>query len=107
MSECSAEKRTTLVNSQGLHMRPADMFVRVANRFAAEIQVAKGTQLDRLVDGKSILSILTLAAEQGAELIVTARGADDADEAVTALVGLIESGFAEDVQDGAQLAGEH
>lgn len=107
MSDQSAEKRVTLVNAQGLHMRPADMFVRVANRFAADVQVAKGTHADRLVDGKSILSILTLAAEHGSELIITAHGADDADEAVTALVELIESGFAEDVQDGAQLAGEH
>lgn len=85
-------------------MRPADMFVRIANRFSADIQVAKG---DQLVDGKSILDILTLAADQGSELVVKAHGADDACEAVTALVELIESGFVEDVQDGTQLAGEH
>ena len=108
MSEQAAEKRAVLVNSQGLHMRPADMFVRVANRFTAEIRVAKSSQLDRLVDGKSILSILTLAADQGSELLISADGTDDAPAAVDALVELVQSGFAEDdVQDGTQLAGEH
>ena len=52
-----------------------------------------------------ILSILTLAAEEGAELTVIANG-DDAKTAVNTLVRLIESGFAEDdVQDGTQMAG--
>ena len=103
MSNPTAEKLVRLVNSQGLHMRPADMFVRTANRFSAEVQVGKG---DQMVDGKSILSILTLAADEGTELRVVASG-EDADQAVNALVDLIESGFAEDVQDGTQLAGEH
>ena len=84
-------------------MRPADMFVRLANRFSSSVQVAKG---DQFVDGKSILSILTLAAEHGAELRIIAEGSD-AQKAVAALVELVESGFAEDVQDGTQLAGEH
>lgn len=88
-------------------MRPADMFVRVANRFAADVKVAKAPHEDQLVDGKSILSILTLAADQGSELIIHAEGADDASEAVAALVELIASGFVEDVQDGTQMAGEH
>lgn len=103
MSDSNVEKRVTLVNSQGLHMRPADMFVRTANRFSSDVQVGKD---DRLVDGKSILSILTLAAEQGSELRIVASG-EDASKAVDALTELIESGFAEDVQDGTQLAGEH
>lgn len=103
MNTESAEKQVRLVNPQGLHMRPADMFVRLANRFSADVQVAKGEQL---VDGKSILSILTLAADHGTELRLVARGAD-ADRAVNALAELVESGFAEDVQDGTQLAGEH
>ena len=102
MSEPSIEKTVRLTNAQGLHMRPADTFVRAASRFDSEIQVAKGSQL---VDGKSILSILTLAADEGAELTVIANGGD-AEQAVNTLVGLIESGFAEDdVQDGTQMAG--
>ncbi len=86
-------------------MRPADMFVRIANRFSADVQVSKNG--DQFVDGKSILSILTLAADQGSELTIVANG-DDANDVATALVELIESGFVEDdVQDGTQLAGEH
>ena len=107
MGEQIAEKRAKLVNSQGLHMRPADMFVRVANRYASEVKVAKAPNVEQLVDGKSILSILTLAADQGSELLIQAMGANDASEAVTALAELIQSGFVEDVQDGTQLAGEH
>lgn len=103
MSNQSVEKRVRLVNATGLHMRPADSFVRVANRFSADVQVAKDGQI---VDGKSILSILTLAAEHGSELTIAANGAD-ASQAVTALAELVENGFAEDVQDGTQLAGEH
>ena len=86
-------------------MRPADMLVRKANSFAADVQVGKGEQV---VDGKSILSILTLAADEGTELRIAASG-DDATAAVDALVELIESGFTEDdvQEDGTQLAGEH
>ena len=72
-------------------MRPADLFVRMANRFSSTVEVAKG---DQKVDGKSILSILMLAAESGAELKVSARG-EDAAEAVAALAELVESGFVE------------
>ena len=103
MSDQTAERRVRLVNSQGLHMRPADMLVRVAIRFSSEVQIGKD---DQLVDGKSILSILTLAAEQGTELRIVAMG-EDAGKAVDALAELIENGFVEDVQDGTQLAGEH
>ena len=99
----SAEKSARLVNSQGLHLRPADMLVRKANSFSADVEIGKG---EKLVDGKSILLVLTLAAEKGSELRIVARG-DDADQAVNALAELIENGFVEDVQDGTQLAGEH
>ena len=102
MNDVFVEKRVKLVNPQGLHMRPADMFVRVANRFSAKVQIAKDNQF---VDGKSILSILTLAASQGTELVIEARG-PDAQDAAEALAELVESGFA-DVADGSQLAGEH
>ncbi len=77
--------------SEGLHARPADQFVRLAKRFQSVIEI----ELDgKLVDGKSILSILTLAAAEGSELTICASG-DDAEEAVEALIELIESDFAE------------
>ncbi len=103
MNTSFVEKRVTIVNPQGLHARPADLFVRLAQRFQADIQVTKDNQF---VDGKSILSILTLAAGQGTELTIGATGTD-ADEALAALAELVESGFVEDAQGGPQLASEH
>ena len=81
----------TLVNSQGLHLRPADSFVRLACQFSSEIRVSKEGQT---VDGKSILAIVTLAAEQGSQLEIEALGTD-AKPAIDALVSLVEKGFSE------------
>ena len=89
MEPQSAKKTVTVVNPQGLHARPADLFVKTANRFSASVEVTKGNET---VDGKSILSILTLAAEQGTELEIYATG-DDAQEALVALSELVEKGF--------------
>ena len=91
MTEANRSGRVTINCSEGLHERPADQFVRLAKRFQSVIEIAKD---GKRVDGKSILSILTLAAEQGSELTIRASG-DDAEQAVEALVGLIESDFAE------------
>jgi len=78
-------------NRMGLHARPAAEFVKLASKFRAEIQLAK----DGLsVNGKSIMGVMMLAAEQGSELIIRAEGADalDAAEALGALIG---QGFGE------------
>ena len=91
MAEANRSGRVTINCSEGLHARPADQFVRLAKRLQSVIEIAKD---GKRVDGKSILSILTLAAEQGSELTIRASG-DDAEQAVEALVGLIESDFAE------------
>ena len=91
MTEANRSGRVTINCSEGLHARPADQFVRLAKRFQSVIEIAKD---GKRVDGKSILSILTLAAEQGSELTIRASG-DDAEQAVEALVELIESDFAE------------
>ena len=74
-------KRLRIKNSQGLHARPAALFVQVANRFQSAIRVRKGR---REVDGKSIMGILTLAAERGSFIEVTTEGSD-AKEALHAL----------------------
>lgn len=89
MEPPSVSKTVTVVNAQGLHARPADLFVKTANRFTSSIEVTKGNET---VDGKSILSILTLAAEQGTELEINATG-NDAREALAALSDLFEQGF--------------
>lgn len=83
----------TLRNRNGLHARPAHMFVQTANRFSAELQVSRAGQDP--VNGKSIMGIMMLAAEHGASLELVADG-DDADSMIDALQALVESGFDEE-----------
>ncbi len=86
-------KRTfTIKNRLGLHARAASLFVQLANNFSADISVAKN---DQEVNGKSIMGILILAAAQGAEITITARGVD-ALGAIEGLGALIENRFGED-----------
>ncbi len=91
MEEYSAQRVVTVRNPQGLHARPADMFVRLAQQFVSSIEVLKNGER---FEGKSILSLLTLAAAQGTELILRAHG-PDADQALTALADLFGRGFNE------------
>jgi phosphocarrier protein HPr len=83
----------TIKNRLGLHARAAAKFVHLASRFRAHIRVAKG---GRVVDGKSIMGILLLAAGAGSTVVITADGDDEAD-AVDALCRLIEGGFGEEL----------
>ncbi len=75
------EKEVIIKSAQGLHARPAALFVQLANKFDCEIVVRKGTDV---VNGKSIMGILMLAAEKGSKLTVSAEG-DDAERAVQEL----------------------
>ena len=83
------ERVFTVHAELGLHARPAGVFVMVAKRFAAQIEVARAEGSDEWVDGRSILSLLSLAAGRGTRLRVRAEGADAAD-AVEALGRLLE-----------------
>lgn len=86
------EAITPVVNRAGLHARPAAALVKLAGRFRSEIHVEK----DGLrVNGKSIMGVLMLAAEQGSSLRFTASG-PDAEEALAALTDLVRRGFEED-----------
>ena len=87
------EKNVTIVNKYGLHARPAMRFVELANRHASSIEISKGDSLT--VDGKSIMSVMRLAATKGTVLTLSADG-DDAQDAIDALAALIASGFDED-----------
>lgn len=89
MNDKASTRQVTVSNPQGLHARPAHALVNVASRFQSQIDVIRDHER---VDGKSILSILTLAAEQGTELIIEARG-DDAKDALDALEHLFLEGF--------------
>jgi phosphotransferase system HPr (HPr) family protein len=82
----SAKKTFRIQDKKGLHLRAAASFVDTANRFASSIAVYKG---DAMFDGKSILSLLCVAATYGTILTISAQGAD-ALEAVKALGSLIE-----------------
>lgn len=92
MNDQTISRRVTVVNDQGLHMRPLDIFVKRATQFDSQIVVIRDTER---ADGKSILSILTLGAEKGTQLLIEATG-QDAEVALAALVELVESGFPED-----------
>ena len=85
----SAEFR--LVNRLGLHARAAAQLVQTANRFKADVMVAKDGEE---VNGKSIMGLLMLAAPVGSLLQVTVSGVD-ADEAMRAIGTLINDGFGE------------
>lgn len=85
------ERRVTIVNELGLHARPAAAFVKIAGAYQAEISVSRD---DMVVNGKSIMGVMTLAAEPGSELLIRAEG-DDAQAAADALADLVAKGFHE------------
>ena len=81
-----------VVNRAGLHARPAAELVKIAGSFVSEIHVEKeGLQ----VNGKSIMGVLMLAAEQGSTLRFSASGVDS-EEALIALTDLVRRGFEEE-----------
>jgi phosphocarrier protein HPr len=85
------EASVTLRNPTGLHARPAKLFAQAAAGFLATVTVGKG---ERQVNGKSVLSILTLDCHQGDEIVIHTEG-DGAEEALVGLVALLESGLSE------------
>ena len=89
----SANAEVTLQNANGLHARPAHLFVQTANGYASVLKV--GRQGMAPVDGKSIMGVMMLAAEKGAVLSLEAEG-PDCDDQIRALVALVENGFGED-----------
>jgi phosphocarrier protein len=79
-------------NSLGMHARAAARFVRAASAFRSRILVARHS---RVMDGKSIMGLLLLAAPRGAQLTISAEG-DDEREALDTLSALVERGFGEE-----------
>lgn len=86
------EKEVPITNRLGLHARPAAMFVRIASRYRSEVWVSKEGEL---VNGKSIMGLMMLAAGQGSKLKIRCEG-PDADKAMEDLEALIKAGFNED-----------
>ena len=90
----AGEARATLVirNGAGLHLRAAANLVKTADQFDAEVAIAKDGQV---VNGRSIMGVMMLAAEQGSTIDVTARG-PQAREALGAIRDLVDARFNEE-----------
>jgi phosphocarrier protein HPr len=85
------ERTVTIVNQVGLHARPAAQIVKLASGFKSDITL---TRDDLEVNAKSIMGVMMLAAERGAQLQLRAEG-PDAEAALDALAQLIADGFGE------------
>ena len=82
---------TTIENKLGIHTRPSAVLVQTASKFKSKIQIkARG----KIIDGKSILMLMSMGLTKGTEVTIIADGSD-AKEAVTALISLIDSKFGE------------
>ena len=84
-------KDVVVQNQVGLHARPATFFIQKANEFKSSIWLEKE---ERRVNAKSLLCVLSLGIMGGTEIRIIAGGVDE-EQAVNALVALVESGFAE------------
>jgi phosphotransferase system HPr (HPr) family protein len=89
MSASPISRVIVIQNAQGLHARPAEMFVRLAKQFHSRIELVHE---GRRVEARSIIDLLTLGAGPGTELLLEADG-DDAEAAVEALAQLVENRF--------------
>lgn len=85
------QREVKIVNKYGLHARPAMQLVEIANGYNSKIEI---TNTALTVDAKSIMSVMRLGAGKDTVLSLVADG-DDAEEAVAAIVQLVESGFGE------------
>jgi len=81
-----------LTNELGMHARPASLFVQTVNDYNCEVKVEKD---GNIINGKSVMELMVLAAEEGSSLKVTAEG-EDASEALDALEKLFQNKFGED-----------
>jgi phosphotransferase system HPr (HPr) family protein len=89
------QRRVTITNPQGFHMRPATAFAQLAGQFQSSVTVCKGTQR---VNGKSPLELMFLGADQGTELTLEVSGAD-AHAAVEALALLLAAPSVDDTPE--------
>ena len=79
------EKEITIKSAQGLHARPAALFVQIANKYNSNVTISKSGEK---VNGKSIMGILTLGAENGSTVLVEVEG-EDAESLLKELEGLL------------------
>lgn len=87
------EREVTIRNRAGLHTRPASMLVKTASQFDSDVYLRRDNYE---INGKSVIGVMTLAAEQGATLTLLVEG-DDEHEAADAITELFEDGFGEEL----------
>lgn len=85
------EKEVEIINNAGMHTRPASSIVKIAARYKSEFFI---TRDDFEVNGKSIIGVMTLAAEKGAKLILKFEG-DDEEDLSKEMIEFFEKGFGE------------
>lgn len=86
------DREVTVLNRQGIHARPSASFVKLASTFASDVFLEKDGEL---INGKSIMGLLMLAAGPGSRLRIICEGTD-CDRALAALAGLFDQKFGED-----------
>lgn len=87
-------KVTTVLNPSGIHARPASLFVKCASGFASSVTVRDVTKNGEAKDAKSILMVMSLGMACGDQIEIVAEGEDE-QEALGALISLVESGCGE------------
>lgn len=85
------EKKVKIINKAGLHTRPAATVVKMAAKYKCDFHIARDGMS---INGKSIIGVMTLAAEEGAELELVFEGEDES-EAAAEIVNYFERGFDE------------
>jgi len=85
-------KKIIIQNKLGLHARPCSLLVKTANKFRSDFRIQKE---DMLINGKSIMGVMMLAAEYNSEIELIVDGVDE-DEALDAIIDLFNSKFDEE-----------
>lgn len=85
------EKTVTIINKAGMHTRPASNIVKIASKYRSDFFIIKNNYS---INGKSIIGVMTLAAEQGSQLTLRFEGEDE-QKAAAEVVKFFEDGFGE------------
>ena len=85
------EKIVTIINKAGMHTRPASNIVKIASKYRSDFSIIKNGYK---INGKSIIGVMTLAAEQGSTLILKFEGEDE-EKASVEVIKFFEYGFGE------------
>jgi phosphocarrier protein HPr len=85
------ERIVKIVNKAGLHTRPAATVVKMAAKYKCEFFISRDGMS---INGKSIIGVMTLAAEEGAELVLSFNGEDE-EQAANEIINYFERGFDE------------